>query len=260
MTPSSQLSQLPARVPRVPRARRAAAAPSARRGTAIAAGSRSPLLVGRGRTATATGLAHRLGWLEQEAALDRTPLRIAPAHAAPTLTPQLYAPAPPLPFHEGPAEAALYARSHGHDARLLGIAVTGDPGTLPAAGEPAPIAALTADAGLLRERPHLVVRLLAVALRAGVWARQHPDAATGLLVDETGLSAERLAGDGGAPVATRLLLGLDAHRELASLGEHHALLRRYGFLERDVDFGAWIDPRPLAAARELLAAERTAWV
>jgi hypothetical protein len=34
----------------------------------------------------------------------------------------------------------------------------------------------------------------------------------------------------------------------------------HGLLARAVDLGAWIDPRPLGVARELLAAERVAWV
>ena len=51
---------------------RAAASP----GRTIAAIDHSPIRVDRGPIPTATGIAHQLGWLEREAALDGTPLSV----------------------------------------------------------------------------------------------------------------------------------------------------------------------------------------
>jgi len=50
-----------------------------------------------------------------------------------------------------------------------------------------------------------------------------------------------------------------SHRKLDALRSHHDFLVTPGFLPRAVDLSAWIDPRPLGVARELLAAERVAW-
>lgn len=214
------------------------------------------LLVGRGSAPTATALAHQLGWLEQEAGLDGTPLQAVripfapPPH--PSAAPRL------LPLHEGPALPALSARSHGQQMRLLGLAVVAAPHAL--GSTPAPLIALTADEALLRERPRHVVGLLAVLLRAGAWARTHPTEATALLAADAGVSTTQLVSAHGAALAQTLLLGLDEHREMAPLRARLAHLRAEGLLARDVDLRDWVDPRPLGAARDLLAAERTAWV
>jgi ABC-type nitrate/sulfonate/bicarbonate transport system substrate-binding protein len=117
---------------------------------------------------------------------------------------------------------------------------------------------VTANARLLAERPQLVLRLLAVLLRAGAWARTQPDDATRLLAADLGSSGAQLALAHGPDLTERLLPGLE-HRELTALHAHHDVLRTYGFLASDVDLGGWVDPRPLAAARDLLAAELTAW-
>ena len=50
-----------------------------------------------------------------------------------------------------------------------------------------------------------------------------------------------------------------SYRKLDALSAQHDFLVTHGFLARPVDLGAWIDPRPLGVARELLAAERVAW-
>jgi hypothetical protein len=214
------------------------------------------LLLGRGSAPTATALAHRLGWLEQEAALDGTPLQAVRVPFAPppdqTAAPRL------LPLHEGPALPALSARAHDQRTRLLGLAVVDAPHAL--GSTPAPLVALTADEALLRERPRHVVGLLAVLLRAGAWAREHPTEATALLAADAGVSTTQLVAAHGPALAQTLLLGLDEHRELVPLRARHAHLRGEGLLEHDVDLRAWVDPRPLGAAVELLAAERTAWI
>jgi ABC-type nitrate/sulfonate/bicarbonate transport system substrate-binding protein len=120
-------------------------------------------------------------------------------------------------------------------------------------------AAITVDARLLEERPNLVVRFLAVLLRAGAWAQAHPIRAAYLVAGETGTTREDVLAAHGEGWHERLHIDLSDNK-LAALRAQRDFLRTYGFLDADVDFGAWIDPRPLAAARDLLAAERTAWV
>jgi ABC-type nitrate/sulfonate/bicarbonate transport system substrate-binding protein len=352
------------------RAARAARPAVVRPPVAAARDERAPVLVGRTPLPTATGLAHQLGWLASEAALDGTPLTTAGDPLAAALRdPRSLATAARDVLREGDVHTALWARAAGEDSRLLGLASAGgfqalmtapdsgirrldqlagrriglpfDPavavdapraaarralttalglaGLFPEdvrevdvradAHEPhaGPLAALrrgtvdvvhvagaaglaaaahagaalvidlgahrdpvvrsavatpiavTANARLLAERPQLVLRLLAVLLRAGAWARTQPDDATRLLAADLGSSGAQLALAHGPDLTERLLPGLE-HRELTALHAHHDVLRTYGFLASDVDLGGWVDPRPLAAARDLLAAELTAWV
>jgi ABC-type nitrate/sulfonate/bicarbonate transport system substrate-binding protein len=317
---------------------------------------RHPIAVDRGPIPTATGIAHRLGWLEREAALDGTPLSVGRGHA----------------HHvwEGESTRALWERSEGRATRLIGLtwvetfqavvalpdagiagpnrlvgrrlglpfdataavdahraaasrglhAALGLAGIFPgevahvdvdastALGEPyaaelqalasgdvdaiflagaagaaaaarigatvvadvgrhlAPAvrtsattpAAIVADAELLGREPNLVVRLLAVLLRAGAWAQLNVRHATELLALETGTSVREVHAAHGRNWPDQLHVDL-SWRKLDALRAQHDFLVTHGFLARPVDLGAWIDPRPLGVARELLAAERVAW-
>ena len=356
-------------------------------GPAIAAVDRSPILVDRGPIPTATGIAHQLGWLEREAALDGTPLTVtgdgfrppvtasgdlrATSQRAPLRESLLRAAAPADGLYEGDSTSALWERSERRETRLIGLtwvetfqAVVALPdagingpeqlagrrlalpfdgaaaidvhraaacrglhaalalaGIFPGegayveidgasqAGDPyaAELAALnrgdvdavfvagaagaaasarigarvvadigrhldpavrasgttpaaiTVDADLLARDPNLVVRLLAVLLRAGAWAQLNAPEATRLLALETGTTARDVTAAHGRNWPDQLHVDL-SHRKLDALRAQHDFLVTHGFLPRAVDLGAWIDPRPLGAARELLAAERTAWV
>lgn len=324
---------------------------------AIAAIDRSSIRVGRAPIPTATGIAHQLGWLEREAALDGTPLSVGewgPDHV-----------------WEGDSTRALWDRSEGRAMRLIGLtwietfqavvalpdagiagpdqlvgrrlalpfdaaapvdvhraaasrglhAALGLAGIFPgevahvdvdaslALGDPyaAEVEALTSgdvdaifvagaagaaaaarigavtvadvgrhldpavrmsattpaaivvDAELLERDPNLVVRLLAVLLRAGAWAQLNAPEATELLALETGTSVRDVRAAHGRNWPDQLHVDL-SHRKLDALRAQHDFLVTHGFLARPVDLGAWIDPRPLGIARELLAAERVAWV
>ncbi|MGN6189683.1 MAG: ABC transporter substrate-binding protein, partial [Conexibacter sp.] len=120
-------------------------------------------------------------------------------------------------------------------------------------------AAIVADAELLERAPNLVVRLLAVLLRAGAWAQLNGSRATELLALETGTSTRDVRAAHGSAWPDQLHVDL-SWRKLDALRAQHDFLVTHGFLARPVDLGAWIDPRPLGVARELLAAERVAWV
>jgi ABC-type nitrate/sulfonate/bicarbonate transport system substrate-binding protein len=325
----------------------------------IAAVDHSPIEVDRAPIPTATGIAHQLGWLEREAALDGTPLTVGGGRSSHHLG-------------EGGSTGPLWERSEGRATRLIGLtwvetfqavvalpdagiavpdqlagrrlalphdAATGidvhraaasrglhaalglagffpgevehveidasasspadpyaaelealtsgdvdavflagaagaaaaarigartvadvgrhlDPAVRASATTPA---AITVDAELLQRRPNVVVRLLAVLLRAGAWAQLNASEATQLLALETGTTAREVRAAHGANWPDQLHVDL-SHRKLDALRAQHDFLVTHGFLARPVDFGAWIDPRPLGAARELLAAERTSWV
>lgn len=319
---------------------------------------RAPIRVDRGSIPTATGIAHQLGWLEREAALDGTPLSCGDRRASSHLW-------------EGDSTRALWERSEGRATRLIGLtwietfqavvalpdagiagaeqlagrrlalpldatapvdvhraaasrglhAALGLAGIFPGEvahvdvdaslglGEPyaAEIAALlsgdvdaifvagaagaaaaarigaatvvdvgrhldpavrtsattpaaiVADAELLEREPNLVVRLLAVLMRAGAWAQLNAPQATGLLALETGTAVRDVHAAHGRNWPDQLHVDL-SHRKVDALRAQHDFLVTHGFLARPVDLGAWIDPRPLGVARELLAAERVAWV
>ncbi|HEU4703384.1 MAG TPA: hypothetical protein VFS37_12955 [Conexibacter sp.] len=119
-------------------------------------------------------------------------------------------------------------------------------------------AAIVVDADVLERAPNLVVRLLAVLLRAGAWAQLNADRATELLALETGTSVRDVRAAHGCNWSDQLHVDL-SWRKLDALRAQHDFLVAHGFLARPVDLGAWVDPRPLGVARELLAAERVAW-
>ncbi len=314
------------------------------------------VFIDRGPIPTATGIAHRLGWLEREAALDATPLSVGGTDAH--------------HLWEGESTRALWERSEGRATRLIGLtwietsqavvalpesgiagpdhlvgrrlglpfdataavdvhraaasrglhAALGLAGIFPgevahveidvshALGEPYAVelgalasgdvdaifvagaagaaaaarigavpvvdvgrqldpavrtsattpAAIVADAELLEREPNLVVRLLAVLLRAGAWAQLNASHATELVALETGTSVRDVRAAHGPNWPDQLHVDL-SWRKLDALRAQHDFLVTHGFLGRPVDLGAWIDPRPLGVARELLAAERVAW-
>lgn len=115
-------------------------------------------------------------------------------------------------------------------------------------GTPRPI---TVHQSLLDDHFDLLVRFLAVTLRAADWVAAQPDRLREILEFETEGSA------GAVDQAYRHLHEglhptLDAER-LALFDQQKAFLFTYGFLDADFALADWIDPRPLEAARALNA-------
>lgn len=116
-------------------------------------------------------------------------------------------------------------------------------------GTPRPI---TVHEDLLEQHFDLVVRFLAQTLRAAEWAKLHLEDVYSVLEGET------RAGNSSVKEAYRN----GFHRSLSPdlSVERVELFRQqkdfqlvHGFLDRDFDFDAWIDRRPLEAAHKLLA-------
>lgn len=140
-------------------------------------------------------------------------------------------------------------------ARRLGLTVGVDLDKLPERrfrvnnGTPRPI---TVHQHFLTNHFDLLVRFLAQTLRAAEWAKSNLGPLQEILQAETGASAE------GVAAAYRDGFHLSLAPDLSD--ERVGLFRRqknfqltYGVLDRDFDFDAWIDRRPLEAAHALLA-------
>lgn len=115
-------------------------------------------------------------------------------------------------------------------------------------GTPRPI---TVHQSLIDDHFDLLVRFLAQTLRAADWAKTHLAETLEILQSET------RAGSDGVQAAYRNGFHLGLAPDLSA--ERVELFRQqkdfqliHGFLDRDFDFDAWIDPRPLAAAHALL--------
>lgn len=139
-------------------------------------------------------------------------------------------------------------------AREAGLTVAVDLDALPDRrfrvnnGTPRPI---TVHQHLLDAHFDVLVRFLAVTLRAADWVKAAPDRLREILEFETEASpqavdqAYRHLHEGLHPT-------LDAER-LALLDQQKKFLFAHGFLDGDFALADWIDPRPLEAARALAA-------
>ncbi len=111
---------------------------------------------------------------------------------------------------------------------------------------------LTVDGHLADDYPDVVARIVKRAILAGEWAEAHPREAVAYVARETN-SAERWV---------RAAYGDDVNRHLGTdleessigaLADFIKFLHVRGYLPTHFDVGAWIDTRPLAAARRLIA-------
>jgi ABC-type nitrate/sulfonate/bicarbonate transport system substrate-binding protein len=110
-------------------------------------------------------------------------------------------------------------------------------------GAPRPI---TVDAGLLAERPDLVQRFLARIVDVGDWAVAHPAETVAYIARESGSTDEWVRKAYGADIHLRQGTDL-APRAIEALSGYKDFLLKTGFIARDFDVNAWIDPAPLAA-------------
>jgi ABC-type nitrate/sulfonate/bicarbonate transport system substrate-binding protein len=114
---------------------------------------------------------------------------------------------------------------------------------------------LTVSGSLIDERPDLVERWLVRVLAAADWARDHARAAKRIIAAEAGVAEELVDRAYSTDIHRELDIDL-AEDRIEALRSQHDHLLRHGFLDRRVDFSAFIDPRPLAGAQERLARRR----
>lgn len=120
-------------------------------------------------------------------------------------------------------------------------------------GTPRPI---TAHASLLDHHFDLVVRFLETTLRAADWARDNLGQVRAILEGETRSGAEGVAAAYGDEALRSLHPSLSSER-VELFRQQKDFLLVHGVLDRDFDYDAWIDPRPLEAAQRqrVVAAE-----
>jgi ABC-type nitrate/sulfonate/bicarbonate transport system substrate-binding protein len=110
---------------------------------------------------------------------------------------------------------------------------------------------LTVSGELLAERPDLVARYIATLLRAAHWAAEHRDDTWRVIAAELGL-AEEWARLGHHPELVTRLAPEISDDLLAELQQRANYFAANGFLEHPVDVATWLDPAPLAEARQLV--------
>ena len=113
-------------------------------------------------------------------------------------------------------------------------------------GTPRPI---TVHQSLIDNHFDLLVRFLAVTLRAADWVAEQPDRLRDILEYETDGSSAAVD-QAYARLHEGLHPTLDEER-LALFDLQKKFLFTHGFLDADFDLSGWVDPRPLEAARAL---------
>lgn len=162
---------------------------------------------------------------------------------------------------EGQVDAVYVKGASALDAsRRLGLSVGIDLDQLPDRrfrinnGTPRP---LTVGEDFLAQHFDIVVRYLAQTLRAADWAADNLAQVLAFYESETRGSADAVAATYRDGFERSLHPTLDGQR-LGYFRKQKAALWRFGFLERDFDLDAWVDHRPLEAARRLHAARTQA--
>lgn len=119
-------------------------------------------------------------------------------------------------------------------------------------GTPRPI---TVHEDLIENHFDELVRFLAQTLRAADWAAENLESVQKILAAETRGSLEGVAAAYRNEFHTKLQPTLCANR-IALFEKQKKFLWLHGFVERDFSINDWIDPRPLEAARALLASQK----
>jgi ABC-type nitrate/sulfonate/bicarbonate transport system substrate-binding protein len=111
---------------------------------------------------------------------------------------------------------------------------------------------LTVDAALVDSHPGVVARVLRRVLEAGQWAEEHPAEARAYVARETGSDERWVEAAYGRDLHKHLKTDLE-ESSIAALADFTDFLADRGFLPERFDVRAWIDARPLAAARKAAA-------
>lgn len=115
-------------------------------------------------------------------------------------------------------------------------------------GTPRPV---TVHRDLLKARPDVVARYLAILLRAADWAELNPEDVVRIVANETRTNAESVRISYGPELHRRLRVTLKPDW-LEAFRIQKDFLRDRKLIPGDVDIEAWLDPEPLAVATRLL--------
>jgi ABC-type nitrate/sulfonate/bicarbonate transport system substrate-binding protein len=110
--------------------------------------------------------------------------------------------------------------------------------------------AFTVSAGLVRDRPDLVARVIARTLAAGEWAKTHREEVVHVTALEAGVSEE--VADYTYPLLEHQLGTNLSAENVEAIRLRKQFLLSHGFIDRDFDLNDWIDPSPLAEAVGIL--------
>ncbi len=108
---------------------------------------------------------------------------------------------------------------------------------------------LTVDRSLAQSTPEIVARYLRTLLDAAAWAEAHPAETLAIVGGDVGATPEWVAAANGA-IHTELRPTLE-DGGIAALGRQKDFLLQEGFIERDFDLAAWVDPAPLELALKM---------
>ena len=109
---------------------------------------------------------------------------------------------------------------------------------------------LTVDGKLARTAPEVVARYLHVLMGAADWARDHGRETLAIVSSDVGATAEWVSAAYGSDVHRQLGLDLD-ERSISAIEAQKEFLLQRGYIEADFDVRRWIDPVPMAIAREM---------
>ncbi len=140
---------------------------------------------------------------------------------------------------------------------VLGLDVVFDSDTLPGDapannGTPQTFAV---NAELIESHPDFVARVYARALQAVEWAKNNPSEALRIVAREQGRTELQVVENFGQNFASVIEVGLDP-KHIEGLRTVKDFALRHGFLKKDFNVDAWIDPRPLQAARAIVEERR----
>ncbi|MBI2727900.1 MAG: ABC transporter substrate-binding protein [Polaromonas sp.] len=113
---------------------------------------------------------------------------------------------------------------------------------------------LTVSGELARKHPDIVARYLSQVLRAAYWARENREEAGAIIAEEVSVVKEWLPDAFDESLYDNLLPSLDA-KLVHALEVRKDFMFKHGFIKNDFSIAEWIDPKPLAAAREILKSQ-----
>lgn len=111
---------------------------------------------------------------------------------------------------------------------------------------------LTVSGELAERHPERVARVIVRMIQASRWAKEHHTETIDLFAQRLQIPAVLLEATYGDEISGHLDLSLPPETA-AVLESEQDVLYRHGFIPEKFDVEAWIDPRPLELAQELLA-------